>query len=457
MQDAEMYGGSVLGRPKYHLGYQWPQQVIETILVEDFSFFKDRWVKFKNPLVDSLTFGKGEEWRERRLRIAPAFGPGKVRGMFQQIFGATDGILKEIEDQNAREECIEIENLANQFSIDVMSSCLFGVNMLHSREAILIKKALDEMYVVSKSHPIITMIGLKYPKIFDFLYMIKGYRDAIISYVNVINDIIQFRAANKTKRNDILQVMLDLEDQDEEISENVNKSKAEQTNVNNATVTSQKSKHIFSHELIAATIHNFYHAGIKPTAVTIMFALYEIARHPEIQGNLVEEVKSSLTKCKGWNPCALERMTYLDQVIQETLRLYSFNISLSRVLTKPYTLPGTNVTLDEGMNVFVPIDAIHRDPEFYPEPEKFRPERFDGHHYKPTSTFLPFGQGPRICVAIRMAVTTVKLCLARILAQYQVKIADKMQLPLELIPSEFYPRPKGGMWLQFVPRENVTQ
>jgi len=73
---------------------------------------------------------------------------------------------------------------------------------------------------------------------------------------------------------------------------------------------------------------------------------------------------------------------------------------LSRECSKPYKIPGTDTVLEKGVLVFIPVTALHYDSKYYPEPDKFDPERFSEEenqkrrHY----VYLPFGEGPRICI-----------------------------------------------------------
>jgi len=93
-------------------------------------------------------------------------------------------------------------------------------------------------------------------------------------------------------------------------------------------------------------------------------------------------------------------MTYLDKVVAEILRKYPPLPMLNRECSKPYKIPGTDTVLEKGIPVFIPVTALHYDPNYYPEPERFDPERFSDeekqkrHHY----VYLPFGEGPRICI-----------------------------------------------------------
>jgi cytochrome P450 family 6 len=84
----------------------------------------------------------------------------------------------------------------------------------------------------------------------------------------------------------------------------------------------------------------------------------------------------------------------------ETLRKYPPIPFLPRECTKKYAIPGTNITLEKGTSIVIPVLGIHKDPKYYPNPEEFEPDRFKDdvkskrHHF----TYLPFGEGPRICI-----------------------------------------------------------
>lgn len=74
--------------------------------------------------------------------------------------------------------------------------------------------------------------------------------------------------------------------------------------------------------------------------------------------------------------------------------------TLQRIVTKDYPIPDTDITLKKTTEVFISIQGIHEDPQFYPEPEKFDPDRFTDENKatRPDYTFLPFGDGPRNCI-----------------------------------------------------------
>ena len=89
-------------------------------------------------------------------------------------------------------------------------------------------------------------------------------------------------------------------------------------------------------------------------------------------------------------------------IISETLRKYPTVPSLNRVCIEDYKIPNSDFCIKKGMHIIIPILGIQNDPNIYPDPEKFRPERFNSDEIakRHASTYLPFGEGPRICIGM---------------------------------------------------------
>lgn len=84
----------------------------------------------------------------------------------------------------------------------------------------------------------------------------------------------------------------------------------------------------------------------------------------------------------------------------EALRKYPPASIIPRVCVEDYQIPDTNITIEKGTRVIIPALGLHRDPEFYPDPDKFDPERFNDENKQniPPFTYVPFGEGPRMCI-----------------------------------------------------------
>lgn len=84
------------------------------------------------------------------------------------------------------------------------------------------------------------------------------------------------------------------------------------------------------------------------------------------------------------------------------MRRYPTLSVLSRICTEDYKVPGMNLTIEKGTKIIIPVYAFHHDPDYYPEPYKFCPERFlyvDDNSRKHVA-YMPFGEGPRYCIGI---------------------------------------------------------
>lgn len=185
------------------------------------------------------------------------------------------------------------------------------------------------------------------------------------------------------------------------------------------------------------------------------FALYELALNTDIQDKLAEEITTMISENddKLTYDLLLE-MKYLDMVVSETLRKYPPVGNLFRQCTKPYKIPESNVTLDKQSRVFISVHAIHRDPKYYPNPDKFDPERFTPEEKakRHPMTYMPFGEGPRMCIGNRFGLLEVKLGLATLLNKYRFEVCGKTTIPAKFDPRAFTTTMKGGVWLRIKER-----
>jgi cytochrome P450 len=117
-------------------------------------------------------------------------------------------------------------------------------------------------------------------------------------------------------------------------------------------------------------------------------------------------------------PDLIVRQPYLSAVCDETLRLHTILTEVARITRAPLELRGH--TLPAGVAVGVAICAIHQDPELYPEPGQFRPERFIERVYGPYE-FLPFGGGHRRCLGAALSDFEMRVALATIVTRWDLE------------------------------------
>lgn len=160
-------------------------------------------------------------------------------------------------------------------------------------------------------------------------------------------------------------------------------------------------------------------AGHETTATGLAWAFERILSHPPVLARLQQEVKDA--GGKDASPDKLAALPYLDATIKEVMRLRPVIPMVGRVLQKPYTLSGYD--LPAGATIAACIYLAQRNPDVYPDPEAFKPERFVDGQPDPT-TWLPFGGGIRRCIGAAFANYEMKIVLATILAHTNLKLAS---------------------------------
>lgn len=134
---------------------------------------------------------------------------------------------------------------------------------------------------------------------------------------------------------------------------------------------------------------------------------------------------------------------------------------MTRQCTKDYKIPGSNVTLEKGTHILIPIFSLQRDEKFYVQPEKFDPSRFfssssdNNNQNEKMSPYLPFGAGPRACLGRDMGKLLVKFFIANVLQKCRIELGDHQNIDHEFhfTPAGAFLRPKTGFCLRLITRK----
>lgn len=190
-------------------------------------------------------------------------------------------------------------------------------------------------------------------------------------------------------------------------------------------------------------------AGHESTSMTLTWALLMTALHSDVQIKLREEA----LRVFGERPVAPEdfpQLRYTQMVLRETTRLYPTAwILFLRLLTEDLTLGG--LPLHTGTTVIISPFVVQRDPRFYPQPERFDPERFaEGwERARPRFTYLAFGGGERVCIGQHFALQEATFTLASLVRHFD--ILPEPDYRIELAPLTVL-QPRRAVRLRFLPR-----
>jgi cytochrome P450 len=178
-------------------------------------------------------------------------------------------------------------------------------------------------------------------------------------------------------------------------------------------------------------------AGHETTAIALAWALYWLHRQPDVYHRLQAELR---VLGRTPEPDDLGHLPYLGAVCEEALRLNPVVGAITRRLRQPMTLRGYTLPADVAVGAAIPL--VHGNPRLYPDPRRFRPERFLERMYT-AFEYLPFGGGARRCVGSAFAIYEMKIVLGTLLAQHRFGLAENK--PIKPMPRTFTIGPKGGV------------
>ena len=166
-------------------------------------------------------------------------------------------------------------------------------------------------------------------------------------------------------------------------------------------------------DYIHTELNSILSAGHETTATALAWALYELGLHPKVVTRLRAELESTGERP---DPARLVTLSYLGAVCHETIRLHPILAECARIPMQPMEILGRQI--QAGQALVISIVAIHHDPNIYPEPSLFKPERFVERKYN-VFEFLPFGGGHRRCLGAGLAEYSMRIALAEIVTHWE--------------------------------------
>ncbi|XP_060116516.1 cytochrome P450 3A40-like [Heteronotia binoei] len=412
--------------------------IIKAILVKEcYTYFTNRRnFRLNGDLESAISIAADEQWKRIRTVLSPTFTSGRLKEMFPIISNNGEKLWKNVQKKVDNDEPIAMKDLFGAYSMDVITSTSFSIDvdsMNNPNDPFIAQiKTFLKFNFFSPLLLLLVMFPFVAPVLekLNFTMAPASFMNFFVSAVKKIKS--DRQKNNHTNRVDFLQLMIDSQ---------VSGEKAEEAH---------SYKVLTDKEIIAQAII-FIFAGYETTSSSLTFLSYCLATHPDVQQRLQDEIDEALPDQASPTYDAILQMEYLDMVVNETLRLYPPAGRIERVCKSTVEING--VTIPEGTVVMIPAFVSHRDPEYWPEPEEFRPERFSKENKEAIDPyiFLPFGAGPRNCIGMRFALLLLKVALVVLLQRYSFRTCKETQVPLELDTKGFM-QPKKPIMLKMVPR-----
>ncbi|OXA55516.1 cytochrome P450 9e2 [Folsomia candida] len=441
--------------------------ILKHVLVKDFDHFVNRRT-LTMPATDilikkMLIFLHDEPWKGLRSKLSPTFTTGKIKRLFPLFNDSAKKLVKFVDErmsESGSDGEIDLWEGYSKFTMDTIASAVCGMNSqaFNQIEPSIFERMGKKMQISFSAKNIISfMVMFNFPRFAAWLGLSMFGAEMHEFFAGAIKSSIKERNKSGRKGNDFIQLMLEAREDKLVKTDEAELDRFEKDAVIKGEVKGQESDLLLDDDGIVSNCVLFILAGFDTTQSLLLFCAYALAIHPEIQDKLRIAVDKVWEENDGdFTYESVLRMTYLDMVINETLRFYPPTAFTDRGCTQDYVLPGTDISLKKGDGIIVPIMSIHHDERYYPEPEKFDPERFSPENKGKINTysFLPFGQGPRNCIGMRFALTEVKLAIAQLVHNFDIEPSKRTLIPMEYEQAGSL-KPKHGMWLSLKRRNDI--
>lgn len=426
-------------------------EMIKEITVSQFSKFYDRADTILQPKKwrDSLNNAKGTKWKYLRAVIQPTFSSAKIKNMRPIMKRCLDDFI-EIMDSNldsADDGEIDMYKMYTALTMDVICSTAFGieVNSQKNNEDQFVKNASKVLGIGITSS--IVFLNFLFPdQILREIVMFFGGdlvdKSAMKFLTNTVRQAMKVREDNKsTEFHDLLKQMMETRKDTTEHGISEDKS------------FEQMKKEGMSDEDIVINGIIFLAAGYETTASLLSMMTHSLAAYPEYQERLFDEIDRTVgSRDDAISYDRIQNMEFLEMFLQETLRMYPPAGRFNRQPSQDVEIKG--LKLRKGEDITFSTHAVHRNPLYWTEPDRFNPERFSSKNKDiivPYS-FIPFGAGPRNCVGMKLALVEVKMTIVRLLQHARVMRSRDFSLPPEISTKGGILRPKDKLLLKLVRR-----
>ncbi|XP_078574367.1 1,25-dihydroxyvitamin D(3) 24-hydroxylase, mitochondrial-like isoform X5 [Branchiostoma floridae x Branchiostoma japonicum] len=375
----------------------------------------------------------GKDWQKNRSIMArPMLRPKHVSTYVSNLDTVSADMIERLRVLQARADGIEVPNISDElfkWALESICTVLFNERMGYLQDNI----SQDAQDFIQGIHTIfLTTNTVIFPDadVHRFLRT-KPWRQSVEAWDTV------FRVGEKVM--------------DRKLQEALEREERGEDDQPNFLAFVNNTGRLTKDEIYSNTIE-LMGAAIDTTSNTLLWTLYELSRRPELQDRLHQEVTQVIDQDKVMTWDHLKDLHLLKAIIKETLRLYPVAPNVSRVLQEDTVLMG--YMLPAKTCVVAQVYAMGRDPQLFPDPDEFKPERWlrtgEAHDEINPYSSLPFGFGPRSCLGRRVAEVELQLLLAKMSQQFVLS-----QVEPEEISSVAQPllMPETPLHLRFVDRE----
>ncbi|MDH5239767.1 MAG: cytochrome P450 [Gammaproteobacteria bacterium] len=340
--------------------------------------------RVKMLLGNGLIVSDGDVWRRSRRMIQPAFSRQNVHRLMKVMVECCDRRAVHWAELAAQGEVCNITSETSDFALELILITIFSDDY-HTR-------------IVTEGENPFAFLSRDSTRDLSVVMKVRHLRSLLLS---IIED---RRAGGGADDFDFLSMYLQATDKDGQS---------------------------FSDAELLDELMTLIVAGFETSANTLNWVWYLIARHPEVEAKLIAEARDHLPNVSALSADSLASMQYTQQVLEEALRLYPPVWLFTRRSHAEDELEHFDVPPDT--DIYLSPFILHRTPHYWPDPERFDPERFrETDQSKNERPFFPFSLGPRRCLGEYFSFLEMKVHLGLLLPRFRMQAVDETQPQLEL-------------------------
>ncbi|XP_017787225.1 PREDICTED: probable cytochrome P450 4d14 [Nicrophorus vespilloides] len=366
----------------------------------DYIMLFNRW------LGDGLLISSGEKWRAHRKILTPAFHY-KILEDFIDVFESRGKFLIDNLLKASSEDCVNVHKLFSLYTLDVICDSAMGTS-------VNVQCNPDHKYMDA----IETMCDIASTRLVNPIYISEWmykYTNLYKTEIKALETITSFSLGIIEKRRQFLESRHsdDVNDYDEF-------GKRRKMTFMDILLKSTINGNPLTNEEIREEVDTFLFEGHDTTSAAISFTCYNLSKNPEVQKLVYEEVCQVLPPDRAVTITDVQNLKYLEMVIKESLRLYPSVALYGRVVDKEFVYNG--IKLPKNLRIGVNLYSLHRDPDEFPDPEKFNPLRFtaDEQSKRHPLAYIPFSAGHRNCIGQKFAMLELKSAIAKVIQNFEL-------------------------------------
>lgn len=361
-----------------------------------------------------LLTNDGDSWLRNRRLVQPAFARPRLNALDEIIVPAVQRMLDNWQPVIQSGGQLDIDREMMRLTLEIVGKALFSIDLSSEASELTgaVLTALD--FIVYQARYMIT------PPVWAPTPRNLRFKAALRRLDQAFNDIITARQRQGDPGDDLLGMLLRARDEETGLS-------LTQTEIRDEVIT-------------------LLIAGHETVASSLTWTWYLLSQRPEKQRLLQAEIDRVLA---GRLPASadLPDLTYTAQTFDEALRLYPPAWLITRTAIQADTLSG--VSIPARALIIISPYVIHRHPDYWNDPEEFKPERFAGESKQHRFAYIPFGGGPRLCIGNQFAAVEAELILAMVTQKVELKLAPGANIIMDPLVTL---RPRYGLPMTAVVR-----